>query len=221
MRIFRKLANSSDPDSMAVRLRRRRFKHFRTLMSNLPRPTSVLDVGGTQRFWENMGFIDESGIRIHILNLYPIETSHPNVESVIGDATHLDDYEDDQFDVVFSNSVIEHVGGMPEQHAMAREVMRVGKRYFVQTPNRYFPIEPHFLFPLFQFLPLSVRVFLIQHFAIGWTGKITDRAQAVRRAKAIRLLTKAELIDCFPGAKLDRERVFGLIKSYTAYSGWS
>jgi 2-polyprenyl-3-methyl-5-hydroxy-6-metoxy-1,4-benzoquinol methylase len=70
-------------------------------------------------------------------------------------------FQNDEFDIVFSNSVIEHVGSYEEQNLMASEVRRVGKRYFIQTPNLFFPIEPHFLFPFFQFLPLDYRVTLI------------------------------------------------------------
>lgn len=54
-------------------------------------------------------------------------------------------FQDNEFDAVFSNSVIEHVGDYEAQRQMANEIMRVGKRYFVQTPNFYFPIEPHIL----------------------------------------------------------------------------
>ncbi len=67
------------------------------------------------------------------------------------DGTQLP-FGDREFDIAFSNSVIEHVP--PElQAAFAAEVSRVADRYFVQTPNRYFPIEPHYQLPLFQFLP--------------------------------------------------------------------
>ena len=67
----------------------------------------------------------------------------------------------------FSNSVIEHVP--PQlQSKFAEEVARVATRYFVQTPNRYFPIEPHYQLPLFQFLPKGIRKALNKRFALGW-----------------------------------------------------
>ncbi|HWS70973.1 MAG TPA: class I SAM-dependent methyltransferase, partial [Thermoanaerobaculia bacterium] len=64
-----------------------------------------------------------------------------------------------------SNSVLEHVADMP---AMAREIRRVGRRWYVQTPNRWFPVEPHFLVPFFQFLPIATRAWLLTRFDLGW-----------------------------------------------------
>ena len=63
----------------------------------------------------------------------------------------MDFFKDKSFDAVFSNSVIEHVGTFEDQKMMANEVIRVTNFYFIQTPNLYFPIEPHFLVPFFQF----------------------------------------------------------------------
>lgn len=90
----------------------------------------------------------------------------PWIKSVVGDAARLD-YPHDAFDVVFSNSVIEHLGGVDAQRAMAREVQRVASLYYVQTPNRYFPIEPHFLFPCAQFLPRSARIWIASQWKFG------------------------------------------------------
>jgi len=87
---------------------------------------------------------------ITLVNLEPENASLPNTTSIAGDARKIE-AEDSRVDVVFSNSVIEHVGANQDQMQMAQEVRRVGKRYFIQTPNKYFPLEPHFLFPLFQF----------------------------------------------------------------------
>ena len=71
----------------------------------------------------------------------------------VGDAVDMPGISDGAFDVVFSNSVIEHVETYENQRRMAAEIRRVGRRYFVQTPNRHFPLEPHFLVPGFQLLP--------------------------------------------------------------------
>jgi hypothetical protein len=103
---------------------------------------------------------------------------------------------------------------------MAAEVRRVATRYFVQTPNYYFPLEPHFFFPGFQYLPPRTRVWLVRHFALGWFPKMPDPEQARREVEQIRLLKKREVQALFPGATLHAERVAGLTVSWVAYGGW-
>ena len=220
MQVLRKVADHRKGDTLATRLRRERFSLFKSLVASVPRPLSILDVGGTQPFWEGMGFIGDDDVRITLLNLSKVEVDYPSFTSVAGDARDMSEFKDKQFDVVFSNSVIEHVGTRHDQQRMAREVMRLGQRYFVQTPNRFFPIEPHFLFPFFQFLPLRLRVFLVSHFDMGWHTKAANRREAVELASSIRLLTERELRGMFPGAKIFREKFLGLNKSFIAYDGW-
>jgi hypothetical protein len=212
-----------DPDSgysIARRLRSRRFAFFLERISDLPRPVSILDVGGTQDFWERMGFVDPGAARITILNLQAPDSRHPNVRTVAGDACRMDAFAEREFDVVFSNSVIEHVGDDSRQEAMANEVRRVGRRYFVQTPNLYFPIEPHFMFPFFQFLPIALRGWLLQNLRLSWGGRIREREAAREAARSVRLLDLSRLRSLFPEARIHRERVLGLTKSFIAFSGW-
>lgn len=155
-----------------------------------------------------------------LLNVSMINVSHTNIRSVIGDARTMPQFEDKEFDIVFSNSVIEHVGDYGQQRQMADEIRRIGKRYFVQTPNRYFPIEPHFLFPFFQFLPLLMKVFLLTHFNLRWFKKTTDKDKAEEVAKSITLLSRREFMSLFPDAKIHKEKFFGLTKSFTVRGGW-
>jgi hypothetical protein len=130
----------------------------------------------------------------------------PNVTVMQADGTDLP-FEDGEFDVGFSNSVIEHV---PKrlQAAFAAEIGRVARRYYVQTPNRYFPIEPHYQLPLFQFLPERVRKTLNRRFNLGW--------QAKGQWEEITLLGARDLHRLFPDAEIHRERVLGLTKSLIA-----
>lgn len=80
----------------------------------------------------------------------------PNVAYAIGDARDMA-YRDREWPIVFSNSVIEHVGTHEDQQRFANEIRRVSDRYFVQTPNKWFVIEPHYGLPLIQFLPRRAR----------------------------------------------------------------
>jgi hypothetical protein len=149
----------------------------------------------------------------------PVSSS--NFVSVAGDARDLSRYETASFDVVFSNSVIEHLGPIfSDQRRMADEIRRVGKRYFVQTPNRYFPIEPHFLTPWFQFMPLSMRAWMVSHFSVGWYERIPDKAKARREVESVALLTAAQVRQLFPEAQIYKEKIAGFTKSLVAYHGW-
>jgi hypothetical protein len=202
---------------MAHRMRERRFGLFRSLMGRLSGPVRVLDVGGRVDFWRMMGFANDTVVTI--LNI-EAQTGVPGFQIIAGDARDMRELPDDAFDVVFSNSVIEHVGTWDDQRRAAAEMRRVGRRYFVQTPNRYFPIEPHFLVPGFQFLPVSVRAAMIARRKLGWMARAPDHAAAVAKVEQIRLLSRSEVRALFPGASIYTERLLGLPKSFVAYGGW-
>jgi hypothetical protein len=78
----------------------------------------------------------------------------------------------------------------------------------VQTPNKFFPIEPHYQVPLFQFLPRRARMALNRRFSLGWQGK--------GHWEEITLLSAGDLKRLFPGAEIRREKVLGLTKSLIA-----
>lgn len=221
VRMFEQIVDNQQPRAWATRLRRKRFALFTALIAPLPRPLRILDVGGTQQFWEMMGFTDEPGIDVVVYNLEHVVVDRPHFHGVVGDARHMHMFPDHTFDVVFSNSVIEHVGTAVDQQRMAHEVQRVGHRYFVQTPNRWFPIEPHFVFPCFQFLPVSRRAWLVQHFDLGWFQRVPEPAAARTLVQSIRLLSGSQFQHLFPEATLYQERVGGLVKSFVAYHGFA
>jgi hypothetical protein len=139
------------------------------------------------------------------------------MQSVAGDATNLHLFADQSFDLVFSNSVIEHLFTWENQQKMATEVQRVSKRFFIQTPNYWFPVEPHWVFPLFQYLPFSLRVFLTQHFSLGHIQKSLSKREAIEQVREIRLLSLREMKQLFPDAKIYAEKFVGLDKSFIAY----
>jgi SAM-dependent methyltransferase len=185
--------------------RERRYRLFLELCEVEPDET-ILDVGAGKG-----GALERFNTTNPILavDLEP-DTSEwlaaPNVTVQVGDGTKLE-FADEQFGAVFSSSTIEHV---PQelQADFAAEICRVGRRYFVQTPNRYFPIEPHYQFPLFQFLPHRVQRALNNRFSLGWRKK--------GEWDEINLLSARDLRRLFPDAEIHRERVFGLTKSLMA-----
>jgi SAM-dependent methyltransferase len=217
MPTFAKLVDHRNPQTLAASLRRRRFRLFMELVAGLPRPVRVLDVGGVQRYWEVMGAAQTGDFDVTLLNIEATPVTAPHFHSVLGDAADLSSIEDGSFDVVFSNSVIEHLGAFERQLRMAREVQRIGRRFYVQTPNRYFPIEPHFLAPFFQFFPHTLQVWLVQHARLGWYPRMPDRLAAEALVTSHRLLTAGELKRLFPGAHLFREKLFGMTKSFVVY----
>lgn len=136
-------------------------------------------------------------IELTIVNIEPQNISSDEIKFIQADALELSFIPDKSFDVVFSNSVIEHVGGINEQTKFADEVKRISKRYFIQTPNYYFPFEPHFLFPCFQFLPRSIQRFLVMKFNLGWFNKCHTKKEADLLIDSIHLLKKKELEELF------------------------
>jgi|ADGO01.1.fsa_nt_gi Methyltransferase domain. len=219
IRLIKRFADNREMNSLATTMRRRRFALFIRLLNKLPRPITILDVGGTQRFWETMRFAD-SDVLVVLLNITAPAVTLPNFIGLAGDARDMHQFADDEFDVVFSNSVIEHVGDFANQRRMASEIRRVGKRYFVQTPSRSFPIEPHFLYPYFQFWPMSIRVAMLSRWDVGWWKRIPDPAAARAELESIQLLSARQMRELFPDGTIYRERLLGLTKSYIAYGGW-
>lgn len=219
MRALRELFEPHNPNSLSNRFRRRRFQFFLQLVEaserELGRPLRILDVGGTESFWEKAGFLDRC--QLTILNLDANTTHHPNVTSVAGDARDLHEYGDQSFDLVFSNSVIEHVGTLDDQRRMAEEVRRVGREYFVQTPNYWFPVEPHALFPAFQWLPVFVRARLLQRASLGHLDRQPSLKDAEALVRSIRLLKPGEMRALFPDASVWEEKFLGLTKSIVVY----
>src|SRR5688572_4435506 len=126
--MLKRIADNEDQRSLAVQFRRRRFAFFQSLLSRLQRPVCILDVGGTETYWKSMELDAGDQVFIMLLNLTQDDVSLPNVTSIAGDARAML-AKDASFDVVFSNSVIEHVGTYQDQLQMAKEIRRVGKRY--------------------------------------------------------------------------------------------
>lgn len=226
--LLRHFADNTNRQSWAGRLRQARFTLFEQLVyalleTNLPPATrhlppatlTVLDVGGDPRYWLDAPGFAVWPIQVTLLNLWPYVVEHPRLAAVAGDGRDLSQFGDHSFDMVHSNSVIEHVGTWRDQQRMAAEIRRVGRAYFVQTPNRYFPLEPHFLLPLVQFWSPAARAWLAYHYRPGWY-RTWPADQAAADARQTHLLTRAELQRLFPDGRLWSERVGPFTKSFVA-----
>jgi hypothetical protein len=217
---MRGLADGHSADSFSNRMRGKRFERFEALTASLSRPLRIIDIGGTTNFWRQRGWADRDDVEITMVNLHEEPTGDTRLRSVVGDATNLSDVADGEYDIAFSNSVIEHLFTHEAQAAMAREVQRVAKALWVQTPNFWFPMEPHFLVPGWHYLPESVRVAIIQRRQCGWRGPYSNREDAVAAVREVRIMRKRELTRLFPEATLYEERFYGLTKSFVVHQGF-
>jgi 2-polyprenyl-3-methyl-5-hydroxy-6-metoxy-1,4-benzoquinol methylase len=178
--------------------------------------TTILDVGGSDYNW---GLINQEP-QVTIINIhYPeggmSKVAKPNLKFKIGDGTQLE-YPDKHFDIVYSNSVIEHLYTYENQKKFADETMRTGKSVYVQTPAAEFFMEPHLITPFIHWLPASWESRLIKNFSV-WgiltrpTRKECDDFLAERR-----LLNYKEFKELFKDCDIQREKFLFFTKSYIA-----
>jgi hypothetical protein len=208
------------PASLGARTRARRWDLLAELFQDLE-SYRVLDLGGTAGSWLRAPVRPAA---VTLLNLYGGELTVgqegealPNwLDIVEGDACDPPSaIRETDFDLVFSNSLIEHVGGPTRRQMLARFVREAAPRYWIQTPYRYFPVEPHWIFPGFQFLPLTARATLSRTWPLmhtrarGWEDSVSTALQ-------VELIGLTELKYLFPDATLHKEWFGGLIKSVIA-----
>lgn len=193
-------------------LRVRRIKQLTTIYPDLAE-MSVLDVGGRPIIWDLLS--KEMGIKpkkLIILNTEEETENFDNYERVIGDGTKLL-YSDKSFDLVFSNSVIEHVGSEESQIAFAKESLRVGKNIYIQTPNRWFPVETHIITLFIHWLPWK-WFGKLSFISLRFIFLISDIQRFDNIISGIRLLNRQQLQTFFPERKILVERFCGIAKSF-------
>jgi hypothetical protein len=202
--------------ALSLRFRRRRMQRFLRELG-VTGETRILDIGGTPDCWE---LITERP-RITLLNTPRAKGDLRGAASwVAGDGRSLP-FRDCSFDIVFSNSVIEHVGDAESQMRFAKEVARVGRCYWVQTPNLWFPVEQHLLTPIVHWLPRAWQRAIVPRFTV-WSVVATvtpdqRRFYLEHYLGEVRLLSAGELQRLFPGARIVRERFLGWTKSLIAF----
>jgi hypothetical protein len=207
------------PDQVNV-FRSKRFVLMRGIIDDIlkeKKQCNVLDVGGTPEYWINLGQdLDWDRVKVRLVNLTGGSTDFHGLESEVGDARRLNKFPDFSFDVVHSNSVIEHVGRWGDMELMAGEVRRLAARYFVQTPNFWFPLEPHARFPLLHWMPESWRYRILMRRRCGFWNQQPNLGRAVTSIQSANLLDKLQMQFLFPDATIRVERYFGLPKSLIA-----
>lgn len=201
------------------RFRNARFARFLKLVDEASKPGApvrILDLGGTADDWMMKSDLwSDRNLQITLLNMFPQEPPDDRFACIEGNACATG-LADNAFDIVYSNSVIEHVGGWKEMSRMAGEVRRLAPRYFLQTPNYWFPVEAHSRFPLFNMIPEPWRLSLLLWRGAGFYAKSKDVDEAMGFIEDARLLNMRQLSHLFPDATIERERVAGLTKSLIA-----
>lgn len=201
------------PDSIGGRLRLRRWDMVRTEFPDIER-MSVIDLGGRVEAWQRAPV---RPAHVHVVNLEPPAADAPSwVEFDYADACDLPAaITSRSYDLVFSNSVIEHLGGHARRIAFADAVHALADRHWIQTPYRYFPIEPHWLFPWFQHLPVAARAYVSRRWPLVHTRGPTSTG-TLDAVMGIELLSRTELQAYFPKSRIIAERVGPLPKSIVA-----
>ncbi len=176
--------------------------------------SNILDVGGTETNWR---FV-ELPSRIVLLNVTLPERaddSPPNVEWVVGDGCDLQ-YEDGAFDICFSNSTIEHLHTYENQKRFASEVQRVARSYYVQTPAKSFPFEPHWLGFFIHWLPRRWQPRIARWGTVYGLAFKPSPSEVDELIDEYRLLSYREMRELFPDGEIRRERFLLMPKSYVA-----
>jgi hypothetical protein len=174
----------------------------------------VLDLGGTPDSWL------QSALRpaeVVLLNVRPsADAAEPWLRALQGDAcSPPPTVRDERFDLVYSNSVIDQVGGHERRIRFAETVHSLAPRHWIQTAYRYFPLDAYFLIPGFASLPLAARAALASRWRLGPSSN-PDYCSALEGALGIELLSVTHLRHYFPGSDLLRERFLGVTKSLIA-----
>ena len=180
-------------------------------LCNVDESKRIIDIGGDEQNWR---YIDQKP-PVTIVNIDVEDRYCGRFRHVFADGRALP-FEDRDFDVAFSNSVIEHVGDWDDKRRFANEIRRVSRKYFVQTPNRWFVVEPHFIAVLIHFLPKRLFRKLLPLGSLWFWLRWPSKSEIDRQMGEIDLLTESQMRELFPDAEIIRERFLGLTKSLIA-----
>lgn len=217
------LVNYDNPRSIGSRLRGGRMAHVERLVAAVLQEKStceIVDIGGVARYWRLMDRSLLQACRITIVNLeepwgFDPRSDLPNAgafEFAVGDGRSLQ-FDDRQFDIAHSNSVLEHVGSFADMQKFVRESARVARLFYIQTPYFWFPIEPHFGFPFIHWLPAPLRCKIITRMGIGFRRKFRSVPEAMAYIEAINLIDIGQARALPEDCQVVYERVLGIPKS--------
>ncbi|MGW5054992.1 class I SAM-dependent methyltransferase [Actinokineospora sp. NPDC004072] len=195
---------------MSARARARRWDELERRFPDLA-AMRVLDLGGLPDFWRSA---PTRPAEVTTVTLVDADAPESWLRHLVDDACAPDRIKGERFDLVVSNSLIEHVGGHTPRQALADVVHAFAERHWVQTPYRYFPVEPHWVFPGLQFLPVNLRAAVVRHWPFSH-AKLSGE-QALTAVLTTDLISLTEMRLLFPDSTVWHEKAFGLTKSLVA-----
>ncbi|MBL4828049.1 MAG: methyltransferase domain-containing protein [Spongiibacteraceae bacterium] len=222
------LTDYNNPKSLGYIFRRRRAQKLIEILEIIHRREgciNIIDIGGRENYWDIIPdtLFSSLNIKVTLVNNddelkagKSMRVSNSVISQLKGDGRDLAHLKDNSFDLVHSNSVIEHVGEWDSMKAMAKEINRLALNHFVQTPNFWFPFEPHFLTPMFHWLPEPIRISLLMRMRLGHIQKRSTLDAATKAVQSIHLLDKKMMSALFPESSISEEKFFLLSKSILA-----
>lgn len=221
--LTKKILNYNNEKSEVSRLRVKRISRLLKMIKEVHKKdglVNIVDIGGTKEYWNIVPseFLENYNVNITIINVPGTGKYEDNgpFKFVEADGCDLKGFKDNSFHISHSNSVIEHVGGWQRKVDFAKEVSRVSQSYYIQTPNYWFPIEPHCMTPFYHWLPKPIQVWLVMHFELGNWSKILNIGEAVRHVESFNLVNKVMLQELFGDGKIIKEKFFMFTKSITS-----
>jgi ubiquinone/menaquinone biosynthesis C-methylase UbiE len=190
---------------------------------------TILDLGAAGDYYGEQPFFEDAypwkeniiGVNIDLNELTSLRTKHKQVALVLADGCCLP-FRSKSIDVLFSNAVIEHVGSLRRQRRFAGEIMRISKRWFVTTPNFWFPIETHWKLPFIHFLPEKTQRQIMdsgKRLFVERSPEYSDLThnvllRSLRRyfsehswhGQGLHLLSTTKLQELFPTSKIKKQR---------------
>lgn len=189
----------------------------------------VADVGGGLSYWRVCApdLLEDPRFEMDLFNVSYQPHDHEEMAKLgngrvtlrEGDARSLPQIPDGAYDLAHSNSVIEHVGLWSDMMSMAREVRRIARFHYVQTPYWGFPLEPHFRTPFFHWLPEQWRLRLTLRYDLGFMPRATTVDEGMRSLQSCALVDRRQFGELFAGSNIHSEVAYGLTKSLIAVGG--
>lgn len=138
---------------------------------------SIIDIGTTPSLDDVQNIIlsktkDNKNITcLSNLNCKILLKKYPNIKKIlIGDGRN-NNLPNNSFDIVYSNATIEHVGSYKNQLLFIKECVRISKKYvFIQTPNRFYPIDFHTILPFIHWLPKNIHRKILNNIGLNFYG---------------------------------------------------